>query len=314
MPRGAAQGSDSTSSMPAQLSLFDAPADVPTGQLPGPAFAPAARGAAAPVTAPAEPPSTSYRHPRSDRELRLGTHLVAYALRRSRRRSVGFLIDGDGLTVSAPRWVAQPDIDTALREKAGWILRQLHSQRERARRLAATRVVWEQGARFPFLGQPVELALGATTSGAVLRAAEAGVLDASATAPARLVLELGLPPSAEPTQVRDAVHSWLQRQARRIFDERVAVFATRLGVTVRRVALSSAQTRWGSASADGSIRLNWRLVHFALPTIDYVVAHELAHLRHMDHSPRFWDVVRSVVPDLESAKSTLRQHELPPMD
>ena len=74
-----------------------------------------------------------------------------------------------------------------------------------------------------------------------------------------------------------------------------------------RLALSSAQTRWGSASADGAIRLHWRLVHFALPTIDYVVAHELAHLRHMDHSPRFWDVVRSVVPDYEEARARLRQ-------
>ena len=64
---------------------------------------------------------------------------------------------------------------------------------------------------------------------------------------------------------------------------------------------SSAGTRWGSASADGSIRLNWRLIHFRLPVIDYVVAHELSHLRVMDHSPRFWDTVRTVVPDYAAA-------------
>ena len=78
-----------------------------------------------------------------------------------------------------------------------------------------------------------------------------------------------------------------------------------------RLSLSSAATRWGSASADGSIRLNWRLVHFALPMIDYVVAHELAHLREMNHSPRFWDVVRSVLPDYEAARGTLRDEVLP---
>ena len=83
------------------------------------------------------------------------------------------------------------------------------------------------------------------------------------------------------------MQSWLQRQARRVFEERCAHFAAAArGARTRRIALSSAQTRWGSASADGSIRLNWRLIHFALPTIDYVVAHELAHLREMDHSPR----------------------------
>ena len=80
------------------------------------------------------------------------------------------------------------------------------------------------------------------------------------------------------------------------------------------LTLSSAQTRWGSASADGSVRLNWRLIHFALPTIDYVVAHELAHLREMNHSPRFWDVVRSVVPDYEQARATLRRDALPAID
>jgi len=78
--------------------------------------------------------------------------------------------------------------------------------------------------------------------------------------------------------------------------------AQQLRVRCTRLALSSAQTRWGSASADGSIRLNWRLVHFGLPVIDYVVTHELAHLREMNHGPRFWAVVGSVVPDYRAAR------------
>jgi len=107
------------------------------------------------------------------------------------------------------------------------------------------------------------------------------------------------------------VQSWLQRQARRVFEERCQLFTQRLGVRYTRLSLSSAQTRWGSASADGSIRLNWRLIHFALPTIDYVVAHELAHLREMNHSPRFWDVVRSVLPDYEQARGHLKDGVVP---
>jgi predicted metal-dependent hydrolase len=82
-------------------------------------------------------------------------------------------------------------------------------------------------------------------------------------------------------------------------------------VQVRRLSLSSAATRWGSASADGSIRLNWRLVHFALPVIDYVVTHELAHLREMNHSPAFWDVVRQALPGFEAARGRLRSDTLP---
>jgi predicted metal-dependent hydrolase len=110
------------------------------------------------------------------------------------------------------------------------------------------------------------------------------------------------------------VQSWLQRQARRVFEERVQHFAQRLGVQCRRLALSSAQTRWGSASQDGSVRLNWRLIHFAMPTIDYVVTHELAHLREMNHSARFWDVVRSVLPDYERSRGALKDDALPVFD
>jgi hypothetical protein len=110
------------------------------------------------------------------------------------------------------------------------------------------------------------------------------------------------------------VQSWLQRQARALFEQRCAHFATALGVRMTRLRLSAAQTRWGSASADGSIRLNWRLVHFSLDVIDYVVAHELAHLREMNHSPAFWSVVRSVIPDMEQRKASLREPTLPLFD
>jgi predicted metal-dependent hydrolase len=81
---------------------------------------------------------------------------------------------------------------------------------------------------------------------------------------------------------------------------------------VRRLSLSSATTRWGSANANGSVRLHWRLIHHPLATIDYVVAHELAHLREMNHSERFWSVVRSVVPEYEAARRELRRSEQSP--
>ena len=79
----------------------------------------------------------------------------------------------------------------------------------------------------------------------------------------------------------------------------------------RKLSLSSAGTRWGSASADGSIRLNWRLIHFQHSVIDYVVVHELSHLRVMDHSPRFWDTVRTVVPDYAQLRSQLKDEGAP---
>jgi predicted metal-dependent hydrolase len=70
--------------------------------------------------------------------------------------------------------------------------------------------------------------------------------------------------------------------------------------------LSSAITQWGSCTVGGKIRLNWRLIHFALPMIDYVIAHELSHLREMNHGPRFWATVQSIFPEFEAAKKVLR--------
>jgi predicted metal-dependent hydrolase len=270
-----------------------------------------------PVASAPSPPAVSiasvlspamFRHPQANREIRLDEHVVAYALKRVRRRSIGFMVSTEGLSVNAPKWVNLGDIESALREKGTWILRKLREQQERHQRLQQARVDWRDGASIPFLGEPVIVVLDARATGAVLHTA-----DALPGVPG-LTLHVGLPHTATPEQIRDAVQSWLQRQARRVFEERCRHFAQQLGVRVKRLALSSAQTRWGSASADGSIRLNWRLIHFALPTIDYVVAHELAHLRHMDHSPRFWDVVRSVVPDYEQLRGGLKDDILPVLD
>jgi hypothetical protein len=259
------------------------------------------------VVAPGAPADVS-RHPKASRELVLDGRRVAFLLKRSRRRSIGFVVGAEGLAVSAPKWVGLREIDAAVREKAPWILAKLVEQRERAARIAAQRIVWADGAEVRFLGAPVRIALDARHG----LAAGDVVLDAADPAESGAVrrLHVGLPADASAERLRDAVQSWLQREARAVFEARCAHFAERLGVRVTRLALSSAASRWGSANASGAIRLHWRLIHFPLATIDYVVAHELAHLREMNHSPRFWAVVRSVVPDYEAARGTLGSEPL----
>jgi predicted metal-dependent hydrolase len=306
---------------PAQFSLFgdEAPADVQ----PAPSIVPVVVPAAVPLPSPAgasssDAPAVSiasvlspalFRHPQANREIRLDEHLVAYVLKRVRRRTIGFIVGIEGLSVNAPKWVSVADIESALREKATWILRKLREQREREQRQREARVDWCDGTTIPFLGEPVVVVLDPRATGAILNSGADALPGV-----ARLTLHVGLPHHAGAEQIRDAVQSWLQRQARRVFEERCRHYAQQLNVRYTRIGLSSAQTRWGSASADGSIRLNWRLIHLAMPTIDYVVAHELAHLRHMDHSPRFWDVVRSVVPDFEQLRGGLKDDVLPVFD
>jgi predicted metal-dependent hydrolase len=297
-----------------QLSLFEDAAQPvsPVGQ---DQEAPPSHGAphvsAVPVHATQGAPQSAahallFTHVRAQREVLLDGHRVGYEFRRARRRSIGFIVGPEGLSVSAPRWVGVGEVDAALKEKARWILRKLHEQREQAHRLQQARVDWRDGVTIPFLGETVIVVIDPRATGAILNTAAESLPGVP-----RLTLHVGLPHGAASEQLRDAVQSWLQRQARRIFEDRCAEFAPLLGVQLRRLSLSSASTRWGSASADGSIRLNWRLVHFALPVIDYVVAHELAHLREMNHSEAFWDVVRSVMPDYEAARGALKTEVLP---
>ena len=300
-----------------QLSLFEAPATAepaqPLGKTPSDTGAATTAQAmalgAALATAPAPAPAPRFQHPRAQRDIALGGHWVGYEFRRARRRSIGFVVGVEGLSVSAPRWVAVAEVDQALQAKAPWILRKLQEQQERAQRLQAAKVVWQDGTTLPFLGDNVIVLLDARVTGAQLNSD-----GQSLPGVPRLTLHLGLPQAATQEQIREAVQSWLQRQARRLFEERCAHFAPRLGVRVKRLSLSSAATRWGSASADGSVRLNWRLIHFALPVIDYVVTHELAHLREMNHSAAFWEVVRSVLPDYEHHRGALRAQVLPAFD
>lgn len=291
---------------PGQLSLFDFDAAPSVGPAAPPAT-PAPDAATSPIIEVPQP--DLLQHPRAQREIVLRGQRVGYEFRVARRRSIGFSVGLDGLSVRAPRWVRRADVEEALHERADWILDKLAEQRERNQRLQAARVVWREGASIPFMGESLVLLIDPRVAGAVLDAEPLGLPGVP-----RRVLRVGLAHDASAEQLREAVQGWLQRQARRVFEERCAHFAPRLRVRVKRLSLSSAATRWGSASTDGSIWLHWRLIHFTLPVIDYVVAHELAHLREMNHSRAFWDVVRSVVPDYERSRRALDDQPVPVLD
>ena len=252
----------------------------------------------------------TFAHPRASRESLLGGIAVGYEFKRGKRRTIGFSVSSQGLTVSAPKWVPLHEIDKAVVEKSGWIVKKLQETRERHDRLESARIDWKDGCTLAFLGEQIIVVLDPRHAFGGVGAELKSSLD---TLPGvtHLTLHVGLPHTATPEQIKDAVQAWLMRQAKRIFTERLNHFAPTLNVQWRKLSLSSAGTRWGSASADGSIRLNWRLIHFKQSVIDYVVVHELSHLRVMDHSPRFWDTVRAVVPDYAALRSQLKDEGAP---
>lgn len=232
---------------------------------------------------------------------------IGYALVRSRRRTIGFRVDEQGLQVSAPARTPLFEIDAALQQKSRWIVSKLHQMRERQAQQEAVRIQWRDGACVPYLGQLLRVHLDPRQS-TVTRGAT--LLPPDETAEPRLLL--GLAYDSAPQQVQRATQAWLVRQARRLFTAQLDHFAPQVGVRWQRLGLMAARTRWGSASANGAIRLNWRLIHLPQPQIDYVVVHELAHLHEMNHSARFWQHVARVLPDYAVQRRALQQTVLPP--
>ena len=238
-----------------------------------------------------------FTHPAANRHAQLQGVMVSFRLERSRRKSIGFLVGADGLVVRAPNWVPLREVDAAVQEKGGWIVAKLQQFKERQTEQFQKAIEWRHGAEVPFLGRTVQLCV-----------LERGVgrVHGQDLAPEQ-VLPVTVPPGASVTQVRDAAQVWLKKQAKALFEARLHHFAPLLGVRWQKLSLSSASTRWGSARTDGHIRLNWRLIHLPISQIDYVVVHELAHLREMNHSPRFWETVGKVMPDYAERRKALRQ-------
>jgi predicted metal-dependent hydrolase len=245
---------------------------------------------------------TPWQHPQTNRQAVLEGRKVGFVFRRGQRRTIGFGINSLGLTVSAPRWVTLSAVDEALQSKAAWVVRKLAQVGTHHEVMQAARLVWADGLSLAWLGSTVTVRLGAPA----VRRGMPLVTQADGS------LWAALPPTATPEQLRDAVQAWMMRAAHAHFVQRLDWFAPLLGVKWTSLRLSGATTRWGSAKADGSIRLHWRLMQFSPEVVDYVVAHELSHLRHMDHSDRFWQTVASVVPDFAALRAQLKGERLPP--
>jgi len=224
------------------------------------------------------------------RTVRLGERDLPYLLKRSaKRRRAVLMVDERGLVVHVPWRASERHIGEVIAEAQSWILRKLAEwERKKPRQRS-----WACGERIDFLGRQLSLQLVSREGRAI-----AQLKDGHA-------LELSLAPPHTPERVREAVVGWYRRHAGSHFAERVQHFCGKLEVPAPRVLLSSARTRWGSCNADGEIRLNWRLMQAGEHVIDYVVAHEVAHLKIMSHSTRFWRTVQRLYPDYEAARAEL---------
>jgi len=217
----------------------------------------------------------------------LAGRIVGYALRRDRRR-LALRIDERGLSVGAPRTVSLAEIEAFLQSHAAWVLEKLD---EHAGRAVQCHLPIHEGARVPVLGAEVRVRVTAHGKGG-----NGGYFNADE-------LWLAARPNVDLAQLARRA---LQRRALEHFRPRLIDMATRIGQAIPPLGLSSARTRWGSCSMRSGIRLNWRLIHLPPAPIDYVIAHEVAHLVEMNHGPRFWRLVEQLYPDWRAARAQLK--------
>jgi predicted metal-dependent hydrolase len=219
--------------------------------------------------------------------VRHGDTTIPYVIVRSarRRRTMQIIVHAEtGVRVAVPVSVGATKVREFVKERAGWIVR---TKAEFDARPKPLRLV--TGERVSLMGRRLRLSVDEA------RVARTSVrLDSGGL---RVTVPKGLSRRERRAALRRAIISWYMRRARRILGERVTVWRRRLRCRPNRVVVKDQRSRWGSCSADGTLRFNWRIVMAEADLIDYLVVHELLHLRIRSHSPRFRTALAKVMPD-----------------
>lgn len=208
---------------------------------------------------------------------------MEYTLTRAKRKTITMIIRKDlRIDVRAPMRMPAAEIEAFVRSHEGWAAKQLRQLKAAAEATGA--FAYADGDSIPFRGGALILGTGREHKPVVQED--------------RLLLPAG--------DRRNMVAEFLREQARMLIQERLAVFAPRMGVTPAGVKITSARTRWGSCSGRDKLCFAYRVACLPPELLDYIVVHELAHIREHNHSPRFWAVVEQVLPDWSRRRKELR--------
>lgn len=214
--------------------------------------------------------------------------VVPYTLQLTQRRSVGFLIADEGLIIRAPFRISPLMLDEIIQGKKQWLLKKLYDREHQQKRWARLEQRVEDGEPVPVLGQYFELHYRDKPRKVEINLHERLIWLPTDTpkAPALLTKQL-------------------QQLALATFQQLADALANNQNLGEFTIHLSSPKHRWGSCNSRREIRLNWRLIHYPQHFIEYVIAHELAHLVHMNHSAKFWATVERLLPNYQAAHKTL---------
>ena len=214
------------------------------------------------------------------RGVRLGGRELRVAIRRNpRARRISLRVQGGEVRLTLPPGASESTGLAFLRSRGEWIEARLQDAPEPA--------PFRPGAAVPFRGRPRLICV------------EPGQRDPLRVEDDRILL-------ATAAGCERLVEGWLRREARLAFEEAAARHAAALGVEPGGISIRDQKTRWGSASAAGRLNFNWRAVMAPPFVLDYLAAHEVAHLREMNHGPRFWSLCRRLCPETDAAERWLK--------
>jgi predicted metal-dependent hydrolase len=228
------------------------------------------------------------QHPRPPATLAVGSHSVSVIfVRNPRARCYILRLDPTGaVRVTLPARGSQAEAWNFARRNAAWITRRIEQHLAHPPRPTS----WGHGTELLFRDDTVQLSISANHSGNIIEFADQRI---------NVALEADL---------RRAVERHLWNLARRELPARTAQLATQHNLAVSRITVRNQRSRWGSCSRRGTVSLNWRLIQVPAYVRDYIILHELMHLREHNHSSRFWKQVETVCPDHEVANKWLKQH------
>lgn len=222
------------------------------------------------------------------------TEKIEFAVSKSNRKSLSIAIQPDGnLLVKAPLFMSDSEILKWVKTKTGWIIRQRAKVLEQQENNPPKQYV--SGERFWYLGQEYELEVRMSTG----RAGMVGIVED------KIIL---FSKTAEGTEVQKILSDWYIKQAKTWISKRVRFFAEQMGESFGNITIKNQKKRWGSCSSARNLNFNWRLIMAPEAVIDYVVVHELCHLRQMNHSKMFWNEVEKMLPDYKMYKKWLEKN------
>ena len=229
--------------------------------------------------------------------VRFGDTTIEYEVRRSRRRrkTIQITVDRDGVHVAAPARTPYRELRAIVHKRARWILR--HTAEAM---LEPAPMQFVSGETLPYLGRNLRM----TVAAADVPCSEVRLHHWRF----HVAVPRDLDDGARRESVRCAFVRWYWDRAVERLGAGVERWWPRLGRGARsRVLVRDQRRRWGSCSFDGTLRFNWRVMMLAPDLIDYIIAHELAHLTRRDHSPVFWALLSTEIPDVDERRKRLRE-------